>query len=91
MTQALGWVGVATVEVDTVTGIFCKGEKILLCSDGLTDELKEGEIIQILTGRGDDQHMVDALIQRANDNGGSDNVTVILVSAHPRVSLGRQP
>ena len=91
MTQALGWVGVATVEVDTVSGIFCKGEKILLCSDGLTDVLEESEIIEIIAGCGNDQHMVDALIQKANDNGGSDNITAILVSTHPRVSLGRQP
>ncbi len=87
MTQALGWMGVATVEVDTVNGIFCEGEKILLCSDGLTDELRESEMIEILTGRGDDQNMVDALIQRVNDNGGSDNITAILVSAHPSVPV----
>ncbi|MCP3676541.1 MAG: serine/threonine-protein phosphatase [Deltaproteobacteria bacterium] len=91
MTQALGWVGAANVEVDTVSGIFCKGEKILLCSDGLTDVLEEGEMIEIIAGCGNDQHIVDALIQKANDNGGFDNITAILVSSHPRVSLGRQP
>jgi protein phosphatase len=91
MTQALGWVGAATVEVDTVSGIFCKREKILLCSDGLTDVLEESEMIEIIASCGNDQHIVDALIQKANDNGGFDNITVILVSAHPRDSLGRQP
>jgi len=56
--------------------------QLLLCSDGLTEEVKDSTIAAIV-GRQDltPQECVDHLILAALDGGGSDNVTVILVRA----------
>ncbi len=52
----------------------------LLCSDGLSDMLSTQEISEILNRLGTDLDAAcDALIQRANDNGGRDNTSVVLV------------
>lgn len=56
------------------------GDTYLLCSDGLSDMLSTEEIGEILTGvESDLEATCDALVQRANDNGGRDNTSVILV------------
>lgn len=55
------------------------GERLVLCSDGLTGEVDDGGIARILS-RGDDaQETADALVQEALDGGGRDNVTVLVV------------
>lgn len=58
-----------------------EGDRVLVCSDGLTGELSDGDILRILSTVGDPQDAADALIQAALRNGGSDNVTVIVVDA----------
>lgn len=57
------------------------GQKILLCSDGLTDCVSNPDIEKVLSGPGTDQEIADELIARALEGGGKDNVTVIVVSA----------
>lgn len=54
-------------------------DKILICSDGLTNMLTDGEIFQIVTSGDDDKKKVDDLIDLAIANGGMDNVSVILL------------
>ena len=51
----------------------------MLCSDGLTDMLEDEEIYRILTGEGTIQQRAQALVQAANDNGGRDNIAVIVI------------
>lgn len=80
ITQSLG-AGSATVTVDSKSGQFSGTQKILLCSDGLSDELIDAEICDILQQGGDDQMIVDNLIRAALLHGGRDNITAILVSA----------
>lgn len=80
ITQSLG-ADISDVVVDNIIGRFCRGEKVLLCSDGLNDELLDSEIAFILKEGGDDQTLVNKLIQSALTHGGKDNVSVILVSA----------
>ncbi|WP_258868560.1 PP2C family serine/threonine-protein phosphatase [Arthrobacter sp. RT-1] len=58
-----------------------EGDRILVCSDGLTSELSDEHIFRILSTVGQPQDAVDALIQAALRNGGRDNVTVIVVDA----------
>ncbi|MDH5736886.1 MAG: hypothetical protein OEZ23_01185, partial [Gammaproteobacteria bacterium] len=58
-----------------------EGQKILLCTDGLTDLVSDAVIEEVLQGRGTDQQKVNRLIEIALANGGKDNVTVVLVSA----------
>ena len=55
------------------------GDVFLLCSDGLSNELSDEEITQILSWDETPDHLADSLIQKANLNGGHDNVTVIVV------------
>ena len=56
------------------------GDLYLLCSDGLTRELDEEEIAGVLQQLGDNlQACAEALIHTANEYGGSDNITVILI------------
>lgn len=58
-----------------------EGDRVLVCSDGLTGELADDAILRILSTLEDPQDAADALIQAALHNGGSDNVTVIVVDA----------
>lgn len=55
------------------------GDKILLCTDGLTNMLSDGEIHQIIEDSNDVERAVCRLVQAANDNGGRDNIAVVLV------------
>ena len=58
-----------------------EGDRVLVCSDGLTGELSDDDIFRILSTTADPQEAVDALIQAALRNGGRDNVTAIVVDA----------
>jgi serine/threonine protein phosphatase PrpC len=80
VTQALGVTDPQSLRVETVSGRIAPGQQILLCSDGLTEEVEDGQIAQILS-RPDltTQECVDHLILAALDGGGSDNVTVVLL------------
>jgi protein phosphatase len=55
-----------------------EGDRVLVCSDGLTSELSDEHIFRILS-TGQPQDAVDALIQAALRSGGRDNVTVIVI------------
>jgi len=57
--------------------------QLLLCSDGLTEEVDDGGIAQVLAHTEcSAQECVDGLVAAALDGGGSDNVTVVLVRRH---------
>ncbi|MCW8929757.1 MAG: Stp1/IreP family PP2C-type Ser/Thr phosphatase [Gammaproteobacteria bacterium] len=55
------------------------GEKVLLCSDGLTDMLSKQEITQFLMKNSTPETICKALIKAANLAGGKDNITVVVV------------
>ncbi|AER57044.1 PP2C family protein-serine/threonine phosphatase [Pseudoxanthomonas spadix] len=80
VTQALGVTDPNQLNVETLTGELRPGMQLLLCSDGLTEEVDDRDIAAAL--RQEDcsaQETVDTLIAAALDGGGSDNVTAILV------------
>jgi protein phosphatase len=80
VTQALGVTDPESLRVETIRGTLQPGMQILLCSDGLTEEVDDTRIGQILARQDlSAQECVDHLILAALDGGGSDNVTVILV------------
>lgn len=56
-----------------------EGSRILLCSDGLVDEVEEVAIAEVLASESDPELAADQLIQLANDNGGRDNVSLVLL------------
>lgn len=55
------------------------GDRILLCSDGLTNEVSSDEITEILSAEAEPSEAARALVQIANENGGNDNITVVVV------------
>lgn len=55
------------------------GDRLLLCSDGLTGMIDEEVILGILTQEQDPQAASDALVEAANQAGGQDNVTAVVV------------
>jgi PPM family protein phosphatase len=55
-------------------------DRYLLCSDGLTKEVPEQEIAQMLLTYRDDQEAVEALVHQAKVHGGRDNITVVLLT-----------
>lgn len=77
VTRALGIE--PTVRVDTWVLPLVKGDRYLLCSDGLVDEVEDGDIASLLLQLTDPQAAAEALVARANDNGGRDNTTVLVV------------
>lgn len=56
-----------------------KGDKLLLCSDGLTNMLRDEEIHQIIQENKELEQAAKALVDAANENGGRDNIAVVLV------------
>jgi len=82
VTQALGVTDPQSLRVESVRGHLTAGMQLLLCSDGLTEDVNDKAIAAIV-GRQElsAQECVDHLILAALDGGGSDNVTVILVRA----------
>lgn len=80
VTQALGVTDPQALRVESVQGEFKPGMQLLLCSDGLTEEVNDETIAQILARQDlSAQECVEHLILSALDGGGSDNVTVLLV------------
>jgi protein phosphatase len=67
------------VEVDTITLTVKEGDRILLCSDGLTSMIGTGEIRDVLSSQDEAQAAADRLVELANSAGGEDNITVVLV------------
>lgn len=55
------------------------GDRLLLCTDGLTDLIEDNEITGILQGSRDCQAACKSLVEAANAAGGTDNVTVVLI------------
>ena len=56
-----------------------RGDRYLLCSDGLTNELDDDQISQVLTSVADPREAADLLVRAARTHGGSDNITVIVI------------
>jgi len=66
-------------EISTLNLSINRDDSYLLCSDGLTDSVSNAQIQHILEKNCNLENVVDELITCANDNGGADNISVILV------------
>lgn len=77
ITRAIG--AEDTLEIDFFREKVTEGNIVLMCSDGLTNMVEDSEIEEIL---GSSRSLEDAggkLLEKANENGGSDNISVLLV------------
>ena len=79
ITRALG--GALSVNPDAAELDTKPGDVVLLCSDGLTGMVPEDEILRVVTQTEDLDQACQQLIDTANERGGVDNVTAILVKA----------
>lgn len=69
-----------TVRVDSWTMAIVRGDRFVLCSDGLSDYVHDDDITAILRRHVDDpQAAADELVEAANEAGGADNITVVVV------------
>ena len=68
-----------TVKADFFSVPLKEGDLILMCTDGLTNMLEDEEIRMVLNGARDIVEKAEELIRRANENGGRDNISVILI------------
>ena len=82
MTRAIG--ARDTIEIDFFHEELKSGDLILMCSDGLTNMLEDEEIGRILKTPGTIEERAERLIDAANQNGGRDNIAVILIDAFAR-------
>ena len=55
------------------------GQRILLCSDGLTNMVDDSRILEVLNSFGELTEKTELLVELANQNGGRDNITVIII------------
>ena len=76
-----------TVGADLFAETLAPGSRVILCSDGLTNHVEPGEILEIVTpGDGSEadgeflQNACEALIALANERGGTDNITAVVLS-----------
>lgn len=77
ITRALG--ARNTVEADFFNLELEAGDIVLLCSDGLTNMVEDEDIRKILKSGGSLKERAETLVRMANDNGGKDNISVIII------------
>ena len=82
ITRALG--AEETVEVDFIDLEVKEKDRILLATDGLTSMLSEDEIARIVKQDKELPAICDELVEEANQKGGTDNITVVLLEATTR-------
>jgi len=98
ITQCLGMTQLPHVDVDTINQAWEPNQILLLCSDGLSDELNDDVIASILCKHKDTAAAAQALMQAALDSGGRDNITLQLiesplgkVDSSPSYAIGKLP
>jgi len=77
LTRALGIS--PDIDVDVWQVVPEEGDRYLLCSDGLTNEVPVEEITRVLSETRDPEEAAETLVEMANEAGGSDNITVVVL------------
>ena len=77
ITRAIG--ASATVEADFFEVDLEKDSQILMCTDGLTNMVRDEEIFRIMNGEETLEEKAEILVRTANANGGRDNITVMII------------
>jgi protein phosphatase len=77
ITRALGLD--SDVQVDSLELVPYRSDRLLLCSDGLTNEVAEDEIGSVMRRLADPNEAAKELVKQARVNGGSDNITAVVI------------
>lgn len=81
ITRALGVYGDQPLQIDSAQVTVCPGDRLLLCSDGLSSFLPEARVCEVMAEGGDDEQTAKRLVQLTLDETrAGDNVTVICAS-----------
>jgi protein phosphatase len=75
-----------SVEVDTLSEQLEPGDVVLLCSDGLVNHVRDEEIAQIALEQLDPDRACEQLVTLANERGGRDNISVVIVRVEGKKS-----
>jgi len=81
ITQCIGSQDIAEVRVDSVHGEWQKQQWIVLCSDGLTDEVENSQIAQLLCDSNTPKDAAQNLMTAALNSGGRDNITIQVIAS----------
>ncbi|MBB5210582.1 PP2C family protein-serine/threonine phosphatase [Microbulbifer hydrolyticus] len=81
ITRCIGGSTNPSLEIDRASFSWDAGQRLLLCSDGLSNEVSEAEICQVLASNPDNQRASELLVAAALDAGGRDNITVQVISS----------
>ena len=81
ITQCLGSTEIASVTVDQFDGEWDKDQQIILCSDGLTDEVSDRMISEVMASHMNIQEKTTTLIKSAKSAGGRDNISLIIIDS----------
>ncbi|MBQ9942274.1 MAG: serine/threonine-protein phosphatase, partial [Christensenellaceae bacterium] len=84
ITRALG---MENVSADAYASTFEKGDMLLICSDGVTGHVEDGELQSALAAGGDLRPMAEGLLALALERGGSDNISLVLVRNDEEVGV----
>jgi PPM family protein phosphatase len=80
LTHCIG-AGVLDPRVDRIAVEIMPGDRLLFCSDGLTDAIPEAQVAALALGEPADR-AAQNLVSAAYDAGGKDNITVLIVDCH---------
>ena len=81
ITQCLGSVEIDQVKVDSYLGEWQANQQIMLCSDGLSDDVTEQQMIEILAQNLSNQQKLAKLTEVAKNLGGKDNISIVLIDS----------
>ncbi len=87
ITQCLGSTEIERVKVDTIERDWDSGQQILLCSDGLTDEVSDQLIAEVMGAKLTLQEKTATLVKTAKQAGGRDNISLIIVESPTNKTL----
>lgn len=79
------------VEIDAFEVFVVPGDRFVLCSDGLVDEVEDGDIAEVLTNVDDPKMAAKQLVELAVDAGGRDNITVLVADVAEGPEPGEAP
>lgn len=87
--RALGVSEELDVDLDSIA--IRAGDRLLLCSDGLTASVADGELIQLISGDAEPEQLCRRLVDAAIERGGTDNITVIVVDLDREAGAANVP